>query len=155
MQGSARKDVVFGAARGYTFTVPGPKWKSWLKCLFQVGPAGHGDLHKKVLGQKLEILLLQNPYTLKPGDELDVQVLFDGKPAPDLLVRALNDDGDQLIATSKRRTDARGIARFTLKRAGLWLVRLVLLQPCSAAADVDCADVDWQSYWSAYSFRLD
>ena len=31
MQGSARKDVVFGAARVYTFTVPGPKWKSWLK----------------------------------------------------------------------------------------------------------------------------
>ena len=30
MQGSARKDVVFGAARVYTFTVPGPKWKSWL-----------------------------------------------------------------------------------------------------------------------------
>ena len=30
MQGSARKDVVFGAARGYTFTVLGPKWKSWL-----------------------------------------------------------------------------------------------------------------------------
>ena len=30
MQGSARKDVVFGAARGYTFTVPGPKWKSWV-----------------------------------------------------------------------------------------------------------------------------
>ena len=31
MQGSARKDVVFGAARVYTFTVPGPKWKSWLR----------------------------------------------------------------------------------------------------------------------------
>ncbi len=30
MQGSARKDVVFGAARVYTFTVPVPKWKSWL-----------------------------------------------------------------------------------------------------------------------------
>ena len=30
MQGSARKDVVFGAARVYTVTVPGPKWKSWL-----------------------------------------------------------------------------------------------------------------------------
>ena len=29
MQGSARKDVVFGAARVYTFTAPGPKWKSW------------------------------------------------------------------------------------------------------------------------------
>ena len=31
MQGSARKDVVFGAARVYTVTVPGPKWKSWTK----------------------------------------------------------------------------------------------------------------------------
>ena len=33
MQGSARKDVVFGAARVYTFTVPGPKWKSWSRAL--------------------------------------------------------------------------------------------------------------------------
>ena len=30
MQGSARKDVVFGAAGVYPVTVPGPKWKSWL-----------------------------------------------------------------------------------------------------------------------------
>ena len=30
MQGSARKDVVFGATRVDTVTVPGPKWKSWL-----------------------------------------------------------------------------------------------------------------------------
>ena len=29
MQGSARKDVVFGAARVYTVAVPGPKCKSW------------------------------------------------------------------------------------------------------------------------------
>ena len=29
MQGSARKDVVFGAAGVYPVTVPGPKWKSW------------------------------------------------------------------------------------------------------------------------------
>ena len=33
MQGSARKDVIFGAARVYTVAVPGPKWKSWLKDL--------------------------------------------------------------------------------------------------------------------------
>ena len=31
MQGSARKDVVFGAAGVYPVTVPGPKWKSWLR----------------------------------------------------------------------------------------------------------------------------
>ena len=31
MHGSARKDVLFGAALVYTVTVPGPKWKSWLR----------------------------------------------------------------------------------------------------------------------------
>ena len=31
MQGSARKDVVFGAAGVYPVTVPGPKWKSWFE----------------------------------------------------------------------------------------------------------------------------
>ena len=34
MQGSARKDVVFGAAGVYPVTVPGPKWKSWLSSRF-------------------------------------------------------------------------------------------------------------------------
>ena len=31
MQGSARKDVVCGAARVYIVVLPGPKWKSWLR----------------------------------------------------------------------------------------------------------------------------
>ena len=43
MQGSARKDVVFGVARVYPVTAPGPKWKSWLKTaqkLFNATEAG-------------------------------------------------------------------------------------------------------------------
>ena len=39
MQGSARKDVVFGAARVYTATVPGPKWKSWFQYQHVTRPA--------------------------------------------------------------------------------------------------------------------
>ena len=34
MQGSARKDVVFGATGVYPVTVPGPKWKSWIRPLW-------------------------------------------------------------------------------------------------------------------------
>ena len=33
MQGSARKDVVFGAVRGYPFTVPGPKMEILVQCM--------------------------------------------------------------------------------------------------------------------------
>ena len=39
MQGSARKDVVFGAAPVDTVTVPGPKWKSWFKSMRQLTDA--------------------------------------------------------------------------------------------------------------------
>jgi hypothetical protein len=35
MQTSARKDVVFGAARVYTVAVPGPNWKSWFAILLR------------------------------------------------------------------------------------------------------------------------
>ena len=34
MQGSARKDVVFGATGVYPVTVPGPKWKFWIRPLW-------------------------------------------------------------------------------------------------------------------------
>ena len=33
LQGLEKKDVAFGAVRVYTVTVPGPKWKYWLKLL--------------------------------------------------------------------------------------------------------------------------
>jgi len=36
--------------------------------------------YRQVLGQKIEIVLQQNPYLLGPGDSLDVKVLFEGKP---------------------------------------------------------------------------
>ena len=52
-----RLDVVFGAARVYTVTVPGPKWKSW----FEVGYAWGCDVptilcvkHKKNWEKVLE-----------------------------------------------------------------------------------------------------
>ena len=121
-----------------------------LKSLIQVGGVPEGDLYRQVLGQKIEILLLQNPYLLDPGDNLDVQVLFDGKPLRDKLVWALNGEGQRLISKSKARTNTRGIARFTLDHGGFWLIRVVHLLPCS-----DCSDADWESYWTSYSFNLD
>jgi len=126
-----------------------------LKCLVQVGEVAAGDdLHKRIVGQKLEIVLLQNPYLLDPGDDLEVQVLFDGEPLADQQVTALNGDGKRLISKSKARTNTHGIAHFTLDRGGFWLIRLVHLTHCSERADMDCSDVDWESYWSSYSFEV-
>ncbi len=121
-----------------------------LKCLVQVGDVSEGDLYKRALGQKIEILLLQNPYRLNPGDDLEVQILFDDQPLRDRLVTALNGDGKKLVSKSTARTNEEGIARFTLARAGFWLIRLVHLMP-----NTDLSYVDWDSYWASYSFKLE
>ena len=49
MQGSARKDVVFGAARVDTVTVPGLKWKSWLPLIAVFAKTREGDVVPRVL----------------------------------------------------------------------------------------------------------
>ncbi len=125
-----------------------------LKSLVQVGEVPDGDLHRRVVGQKLEILLLQNPYGLDPGDRLEVQVLFEGEPLAGALVKAHSRAGDGAVSTYAARTGADGIATFDLERAGSWLVRLIHMLPCGERADIDCEDVHWESYWSSYTFEV-
>lgn len=120
-----------------------------LKSLIQVGGVAAGDLYKQVVGQKIEILLLQNPYLLGSGDDLDVKVLFNGKPLGQKLVWAYNEKGQQLLSQLKKRTNSQGIARFNLKGQGFWLIRCVHLLACAEP------DVDWESYWASYTFRLE
>lgn len=120
-----------------------------LKALAQVGPAPAGDLHGRTVGQALEVLLLQDPYRLDLGDTLAVRVLFRQRPLTDRQVTAFNRASDGTISVAKADTDAEGVARFELIAAGLWLVRLVHLYP--APDD----EVDWESYWTAYTFQVD
>jgi uncharacterized GH25 family protein len=132
------------------------RYARFFKTLVQVGEVRDDDLHGRVVGQKLEILLMNNPYTMEPGDYLDVQILFESKPLEGILVTAFNTDGKSPVRNSKVYTDARGYARFELNRPGFWLLHLVHLLPCSEHSDVvSCAFVDWESYWASYSFQLD
>ncbi len=125
-----------------------------LKSLVQVGEAAQGDLHRRIVGQKLEILLLQNPYALDPGDRLDVQVLFEGEPLAGALVKAHGRGEGGAVSTYAARTGDDGVAGFELERAGAWLVRLIHMLPCGERADIDCEDVHWESYWSSYTFEV-
>lgn len=131
------------------------RYRRTLKALVQVGGVTEGDLHKRVVGQRLEILLLQNPYLLDPGDDVEVQVLFDGEPLHDKLVKAFHKTGRGVVTKSGARTNQDGIARFTLDEAGPWLIRLVHLVPCAERADLDCEeDAYWEGHWASYSFAL-
>ena len=124
------------------------------KCLIQVGEKANGDVYRQVLGQKIELVLQQNPYLLNPGERLDVQVLFEGKPLAGKLLKAFNKDSAGEISESKARTNAQGIAQFTLDKPGIWMLRFVQLRPCVERSAGDCDGVDWESYWTSYTFEL-
>lgn len=126
-----------------------------LKSLVMVGSVSKQDeLYRTVLGQTLEIVLLDNPYFLDPGAELEARVLFEGRPLPNKQLMAFNTDERGDIAELRVRTDADGVARLRLDRRGLWLIRLVHLLPCGERAGLDCEESYWESFWASYSFQL-
>lgn len=127
----------------------------YFKSLVQIGEAGPGESYKQPVGQKIEIILFQNPYLLNVGDTLDLKVLFNGKPLSNQLVWAYNGDGRRPVSRIKRRTDGSGVARLKLSGSGFWLIRLVHQVPCSIQTEEDCSNVDWESYWASYTFQLD
>ncbi|NJN46630.1 MAG: DUF4198 domain-containing protein [Candidatus Competibacteraceae bacterium] len=54
------------------------KYEKFAKAL--INASADDDSYAKPAGQLLEIVPLTNPATVNPGDELPVQVLYDGKP---------------------------------------------------------------------------
>lgn len=126
-----------------------------IKSLVRVGKRKRKDpaeLHRRVLGHRLEIVLLDDPYRLDPGDTLRARVLWRGKPLVGAVVTAHHrpalDRG--AVGTLTVRTDARGEVAFPLQAAGAWLLRMVHMVPCQG-----CTASDWESYWTSFSFAVE
>ncbi len=124
------------------------RYSRFLKTLLQVGDK-HDATFKKIAGMKLEIVPLENPYAKKVGDNLKMQVLFDGKPLADKTVFANNRETTD-VSTQKITTDKNGKISFKLDRKGVWLIRLVFMQRCKT----DCKEADWESFWGGFSFGV-
>lgn len=125
-----------------------------IKTLVRVGDRSRNRLHRKALGHRMEIVLLDDPTKLQPGDDLRAKVLFGGKPLPDVGVHALH-SRDVGVVTFPAHTDSRGVARFVIDQPGMWLVRLVHMQPCdSRRSEEACETADWRSYWASFSFAV-
>lgn len=122
------------------------RYSRFIKSLLQVGDK-RDDTYKKVLGLKLEITPLENPYAKKVGDALSFQVMFDGKPLANRVVFA---DNRANAEPQRMTTDKDGKISVKLDKNGLWLVRLVNMQRCAK----DCGEADWESFWGAFSFGV-
>lgn len=115
------------------------------KSLVEAVRAAEG--HDRPLGLRLELIAEDNPYVLRPGDELPFRLLYEGDPLPDALVVALNeDDPDAKLAA---RSDFDGRVVFRPGRTGRWLVKAVHMVPAPPEADAD-----WESVWASVTFEI-
>lgn len=79
----------------------------------------------KVVGQRLEIVPLDDPASLKTGDEMRVKVLFDGKPVSSGALTATYDGFSQVPNTWAYLTETyeKDVARIKIDAPGVWMVR--------------------------------
>ncbi len=116
------------------------------KSLVQVAGDSGGDTFRTVLGYTLELVPQVNPYTLRAGDELTVQLLFRGRPLAGARVAALRKEAPETeVAT---RTDDNGMASVRLPAGGRWQVKAV------ESVERSGQDADYESFWASLTFEL-
>lgn len=124
------------------------RYSRFIKSLIQVGDK-KDETYKRLLGFKLEIQPLNNPYATKIGKSLNLKVLFDGKPLKNAAVFSYN-RSEEKVYVQEYKTDANGNCRVKLDRQGFWLIRLVKMDRCVQ----NCEETDWESNWGALSFEM-
>lgn len=99
------------------------------------------------VGLPLELVPVDDPRAVPPGERARVRVLRDGAPQAGALVRAVS-AGSGEHAAQRVRTDASGIASFAITGPGLW--RVVTVHMDDAAPE---SGADWESLWASLTFE--
>lgn len=138
------------ARRGESSRPGRERYRRNLKALFQVG-AARDEAFGTAVDQAFELIPEVHPAFVAPGDVLPVRVLFRGRPLAGHRVEVLSrgapgEGGVSVVGAARYTTDAEGRVRIAIDRRGDWLIRAVHMVRCG------CADVDWESYWAAYTF---
>jgi uncharacterized GH25 family protein len=115
------------------------------KTLIQVGNV-QDDTYKINAGMRLELIPQQNPYSLKNGNSLVFNVLFNNQPLQNALVVVWQKGIGTKTIVQKFRSDANGNITFKLNRKGKIMVSAVRMVP------IESPEADYQSYWGSYTF---
>ncbi len=109
------------------------RYEKFAKLLLPVDDASKG--YDRILGQRLELVPLSDPFAVKPGDELAFRVLLDGKPAAFDAVYATYDGFCDIPGAWAFTAPpvAHGEARVKIGAPGLWVVRVAV--PVDAAGE--------------------
>lgn len=98
--------------------------------------------------QRLQIVPAPGALTQAPGATMRFQVLYEGKPLANRLVKAwYKRDGQTLLI--RARSGSGGQVAFNFPYAGFWMLSVVHM-----VAATETAEADWDSFWGNLTFDL-
>lgn len=121
------------------------KYTRYLKTLVSVDNQD-GNAYEKVLNEDYEIVLKQNPYNKKYGDDMVAVLKFKGKPAVAAAMMLYIKTTTGNVYTQNLTTSSNGEVSFNLSREGVYLLRSVRIEPTKDK------DADYESWWTSYTF---
>lgn len=120
------------------------RYSKHVRAIFQVGEKRSSDF-SKTLGYPVEVILKNNPYQLKVGDEVSFQVLFKEMPVENQFI---NVGHSGLLHAYQLRTDKSGMAKFKITDSSIWYISLIYMQK------VNALDADYESNWATVTFQV-
>ena len=135
-------------ARGLPETGFRETYRRYAKSLIAIGSGAGAD---RVVGLKIEIVALANPYTDDLSAGMPVQVLLDGAPRVDVQVELFQTAPDGTVTITKYRTDTEGKAVLPMQSGMEYLVDNVDLH--ALPNDDPVAGPVWHSDWASLTFR--
>jgi Domain of unknown function (DUF4198) len=125
------------------------RYQKHVKALVQVGTTS-SDAFSTVLGYPAELVPVENPYALKVGATLSIRVLVDGKLVANQFVQYGGlSASDGRVAQRNIRSDAAGLIRIPLDRAGTYYVKFINMTRIA-----NDAEADHSSKWASLTFAI-
>ncbi|HEU4748829.1 MAG TPA: DUF4198 domain-containing protein [Gemmatimonadaceae bacterium] len=125
------------------------RYSKHVKALVQVGAArtsGYGA----ELGYPAELVPLNNPYTLRVGENLRLRAVVEGEAVPNqLLIAGGRTSSGARIAQRSVRTNRDGEASVRIGSRGVWYVKFIHME--RAGADTT---IDYESKWATLTFGV-
>lgn len=137
------------AKRGESAMPGRERYRRNLKALFQVRSERDSTFGTDT-GQTIELVPEQDPTFAAPGETVTFRLTFRDKPLANHQLVALSRGGGTVavVRSASYTTDADGRVKIAIDRRGDWLVRGVHMIRC----ETECDDVEWDSFWVAYTF---
>jgi 5-hydroxyisourate hydrolase-like protein (transthyretin family) len=134
-------------AHGETNKPGRERYSKYVKSLIQ---AGKSDEHyRERTGLTIELIPEADPYSLRPGATLPVQVLFRGSPAVDVAVESAWLEGGKSKMEIVGRTDGNGRVRVPVKATGPYRLHAIVMERCA-----EPTVADWESFWASLTFEI-